>query len=183
MFKVSAVPPRRSAMLTVFRGATAINDGTTAEPLRPWRCNYGLCRTSTAVAPRLRCDGGRRSAVVTILRDATAINDGTTAIMAVSLRNHGDNGGATAVYAAQAPQWYRASGVTGVLLRTKNYRVCCFVTMRFQYTYYSSDTQRCRWLFMWLLALFACQTTVNVSHNARFSLNRECPCKATNDHY
>ena len=115
MFKVSAVPPRRSAMLTVFSGATAINDGTTAEPLRPWRCNYGLCRTSTAVAPRLRCDGGRRSAVMTILRDATAINDGTTAIMAVSLWNHGDNGGATAVYAVQAPQWYRASGVTGVL--------------------------------------------------------------------
>ena len=51
---------------------------------------------------------------MTILRDATAINDGTTAIMAVSLRNHGDNGGATAVYAIQAPQWYRASGVTGV---------------------------------------------------------------------
>ena len=88
MFKVSAVPPRRSAMLTVFRGATAINDGTTAEPLRPWRCNYGLCRTSTAVAPRLQCDGGRRSAVMTILRDATAINDGTTPIMAVSeIRN------------------------------------------------------------------------------------------------
>ena len=52
---------------------------------------------------------------MTILRDATAINDETTAIMAVSLRNHGDNGGATAVYAVQAPQWYRASGVTGVL--------------------------------------------------------------------
>ena len=117
MFKVSAVPPRMSAMLTVFRGATAINDGTTAEPLRPWRCNYGLCRTSTAVAPRLRCDGGRRSAVMTILRDATAINDGTTAIMAVSLRNHGDNGGATGVYAVQAQQWYRASGVTGVLVK------------------------------------------------------------------
>ena len=116
MFKVSAVPPRRSAMLTVFRGATAINDGTTAEPLRPWWCIYGLCRTSTAVAPRLRCDGGRRSPVMTILRDATAINDGTTAIMAVSLRNHGDNGGATAVYAVQAPQWYRASGVTRVLV-------------------------------------------------------------------
>ena len=45
---------------------------------------------------------------MTILRDATAINDGTTAIMAVSLRNHGDNGGATAVSAVQAPQWYRA---------------------------------------------------------------------------
>ena len=103
-------------MLTVFRGATAINDGTTAEPLRPWRCNYGLCRTRTAVPPRLRCDGGRRSAVMTILRDATAINDGTTAIMEVSLRNHGDNGGSTAVYAVQAPQWYRASGVTGVYL-------------------------------------------------------------------
>ena len=104
-------------MLTVFRGATAINDGTTAEPLRPWRCIYGLCRSSTAVAPRLRCDGGRRSAVMTIVRDATAINDGTTASMAVSLRNHGDNGGATAVYAVQAPQWYRASGVTGVLVK------------------------------------------------------------------
>ena len=40
-------------------------------------------------------------------------------IMAVSLRNHGDNGGATAVYAVQAPQWYRASGVTGVLPNTE----------------------------------------------------------------
>ena len=126
MFKVSDVPPRRSAMLTVFRGATAINDGTTAEPLRPWRCNYGLCRTSTAVAPRLRCDGGRRSAVMTILRDATAINDGTTAIMAVSLRNHGDSCGATAVYAVQAPQWYRASGVTGVLVACARWRIANF---------------------------------------------------------
>ena len=34
MLKVSAVPPRRSAVLTVFCGATAINDGTTAEPRR-----------------------------------------------------------------------------------------------------------------------------------------------------
>ena len=32
MFKVSAVLPRTSAVLTVFGGATAINDGTTAEP-------------------------------------------------------------------------------------------------------------------------------------------------------
>ena len=30
MFKVSAVPPRRYAVLTVFHDATAINDGTTA---------------------------------------------------------------------------------------------------------------------------------------------------------
>ena len=57
MFKVSAVPPRRSAVLRVFGGATATNDGTTAEPRRSWRCHCGLCRTSTAVAPRLRCDG------------------------------------------------------------------------------------------------------------------------------
>ena len=95
MFKVSAVPPRRSAMLTVFRGATAINDGTTAEPRRSWRCQCGLCRTSTAVAPRLRCDGTstaearrntfkvsavlpRRSAVLTVFHGATTINDGTT---------------------------------------------------------------------------------------------------------
>ena len=58
---------------------------------------------------------------MTIVRDATAINDGTTAIMAVSLQNHGDNGGATAVYAVQAPQWYRASGVTGVLVNLNGY--------------------------------------------------------------
>ena len=60
MLNVSAVPPRRSAVLTVFGGATAINDGTTAELRRSWRCHCGLCRTSTAVAPRIRCDGGIR---------------------------------------------------------------------------------------------------------------------------
>ena len=42
-----------------------------------------------------------------VYRGATAINDGTTA-------DHGDHGGATAVYAVRAPQWHRASGVTGV---------------------------------------------------------------------
>ena len=98
MFKVPAVPPRRSAVLTVFRGATAINDGTTAEPRRS-------CRTSTAVAPRLRCDGTstaearrnmlkvaavlpRRSAVLTVFRGATTINDGTTAEPRRSWRCH-----------------------------------------------------------------------------------------------
>ena len=105
MFKVSAVPPRRSAVLTVFRGATAINDGTTAEPRRSWRYNCGLCRTSTAVAPRLRCDGTstaearrnmfkvaavppRRSAVLTVFRGATTISDGTTAEPRRSWRCH-----------------------------------------------------------------------------------------------
>ena len=88
MFEVSAVPSRRSAMLTVFHGAPAINDGTTAEPRRSWRCNCGLCRTSTAAAPPLRCDGDRRSAVLTIFRDATAINDGTTAEPRRSWRCH-----------------------------------------------------------------------------------------------
>ena len=61
IIKVSAMPPRRSAVLTVVGGATAINDATTAEPRQPrrsWRCHCGLCRTSTAVAPRFRCDGG-----------------------------------------------------------------------------------------------------------------------------
>ena len=61
MFKVAAVLPRRSAVLTVFRGATTINDGTTAESRR---CHCGLCRTSTAVAPRLQCDGGIRRRVI-----------------------------------------------------------------------------------------------------------------------
>ena len=37
--------------------------------------------------------------------------------MTEPLWNHGDHGGATAVYAVQAPQWHRASGVTGVLHR------------------------------------------------------------------
>ncbi len=60
MFKVSAVPPRRSAVLTVFGGATAINDGTTAEPRRSWGCHCGLCRKNTTVAPGLRCDRGIR---------------------------------------------------------------------------------------------------------------------------
>ena len=67
MLKVSAVPSRRTAVLTVFRGATAINDGTTAEPRRSWRR------------------------------------------------------GTTAVYAVQAPQWHRASGVTGVYVGPKAY--------------------------------------------------------------
>ena len=58
MFKVPAEPLRRFAVLTVFCGTTAINDETTAEPLRSWRWHCGLCRTSTAVVPRLRCDGG-----------------------------------------------------------------------------------------------------------------------------
>ena len=105
MFKVSAVPPRRSAVLTVFRGAMAINDGTTAEPQRSWQCHCGLCRTSTAVAPRLRCDGTstaearrnmftvaavppRRSAVLTVFRGATTINDGSTAEPQRSWRCH-----------------------------------------------------------------------------------------------
>ena len=61
MLKVSAVPPRRSAVLTV-----------------------------SAVL--------RRS-------------------MTESLRNHGDHGGATAVHIVQAPQWHRAFGVTGIVLR------------------------------------------------------------------
>ena len=78
MFKVAAVPPRRFAMLTVFRGTTAINDGTSAEPRRSWRYHCGLCRTNTAVAPRPRCDGDIMSAVLTICRGFTAINDETT---------------------------------------------------------------------------------------------------------
>ena len=103
MLKVSAVPPQRSAVLIVFGGATAINDGITAEPGRSRRCHCGLCRTSTAVAPHLRCDGGstaearrnmlsvsavlsRRCAVLTVFGGATAINDGTTAELRRSWR-------------------------------------------------------------------------------------------------
>ena len=105
MYKVSAVSPRRSAVLTVFRGATAINDGTTAESRRSWRSDCGLCRTRTAVAPRLRCDGAstaearrnmfnvaavppRMSAVLTVFRGATTINDGVTSQESSRARSH-----------------------------------------------------------------------------------------------
>ena len=71
MFKVSAVPPRRSAVLTVFRGATAINDGTTAEPRRSWRCECGLGRTRTAVTQRLLCVEG----VFVFINEASAVDD------------------------------------------------------------------------------------------------------------
>ena len=48
MLKVSAVPPRRAAVLTVFCGATAINDGTTAIMAVPQRFMPYTHRRSTA---------------------------------------------------------------------------------------------------------------------------------------
>ena len=127
MLKVSAVPPRRSAVLTVFGGATAINDATTAGPRRSWRCHCDLCRTSTAVAPRLRCDGGstadarrnmlkvsavppRRSAVLTVFGGATAINDGTTAEPRRSWRCHC---GLCRTSTALAPRLRCVGGING----------------------------------------------------------------------
>ena len=54
--------------MTILRGATASNDGTTAESRRSWRCHGGLCRTSTAVASRLRCDGGITLVAIVFVR-------------------------------------------------------------------------------------------------------------------
>ena len=93
MLKVSAVPPRRSAILTVFRGATAINDGTIAEPRRSWRCHCGLCRTSTAVAPRFRCDGTSTAEARRNMFKVAAVPPRRYAVLTV---------------------WHRASDVTGV---------------------------------------------------------------------
>ena len=69
--------------------------------------------------PRWHCGSFEH---VQSLRRATAKVRGFDSFPAVlrrsmtdPLRNHGDHGGATAVYAVQAPQWHRASGVTGVL--------------------------------------------------------------------
>ena len=129
MFKVSAVLPRRSAILTVLRGATAITDGTTAEPRRSWRCQCGLCRTSTAVAPRLRCDGTstaearrnmlkvaavppRRSAVLTVFRGASTINDGTTVEPRRSWRCHC---GVCRTSTAVASRLRCDGGITGII--------------------------------------------------------------------
>ena len=83
--------------------------GAAAIPLRNGQTSGGTADvlnmlTVCAVSPR-------SSAVLTVFRGATAINDGTTA---GPLRDHDDHGGATAVYAVQAPQWHRASGVTGL---------------------------------------------------------------------
>ena len=130
--QISAVPPRRSAVLTVFRGATAINDGTTAEPRRSWRCHCGLCHTSTAVAPRLRCDGTstaearrnmltvaavppRRSAVLTVCHGATTINDGTTA---KPLRSWQCRRGLCRTSTAVAPPLRCDGGITSILITT-----------------------------------------------------------------
>ena len=134
MLKVSAVPPWRSAaVLTVFGDATAINDGITAEPRRSRRCHCGLCRTSTAVAPSLRCDGsstaearGNMLKVLPCHREGPrfwqffAVLRGRS--MTESLRNYGDHGGATAVCVVQAPQWHRAFGVTGTLKKAVMYK-------------------------------------------------------------
>ena len=127
MLNVSAVPPRKSAVLTVFGGATAINDGTTEELRRLWRGHCGLCHTSTAVAPRLRCDGGstvearrnmlkvsavppRRSAVLKVFGGARAINDGTTAELRRSWRCHY---GLCRTSTAVAPRLRCDGGITG----------------------------------------------------------------------
>ena len=48
MFKVTAVPPRRSAVFTVLAGATAINDGTTAIMAVPLRFMSYKHRSGTA---------------------------------------------------------------------------------------------------------------------------------------
>ena len=88
-----------------------------------------------ATAVLVRCHGGHGGVAATPLRIGP-IRDDTAEVlnmlkvsavpprqfsavrsMTESLRNHGDHGGATAVYVVQAPQWHRAFGVTGVVLR------------------------------------------------------------------
>ena len=58
MFKVSAVPPLRSAVLTVIRGASAINDGTTAEPLRNHDDHGGATAVNAVQTPQRHCASG-----------------------------------------------------------------------------------------------------------------------------
>ena len=78
---------RATAMLTVFRGATA-------EPRRSWRCHCFLCRTNTAMTPGsgvTRVEGPRFWQLSAVLRGS----------MTEPLHNHGDHGDATAVTAVQ----------------------------------------------------------------------------------
>ena len=104
MFKVSAVPPRTSAVLTVFGGATVINGGTTPEPRRSWRCHCGLCRTSTAVASRLRCDGGTTAEARRNMLNVSAVPPRRSVVFDSFPRCYGD-------------QWRNHCGTTAEPLR------------------------------------------------------------------
>ena len=54
--------------------------------------------------------------------------------MTEPLRNYGDHGGATAVYAVQAPQWHRAFVVTGALdVKLRYVYVCIYHIYAMQY--------------------------------------------------
>ena len=62
MITVAAVPPRRSAALTVFRGATTINDGTTAVyalEAPHWHRAFGVLIISMGNLMRIRSQFSR----------------------------------------------------------------------------------------------------------------------------
>ena len=62
--------------------------------------------------------------------------------MTEPLQNHGDHGGAIAVYAVQAPQWHRASGVTGVLTTPRIGEVIQRTGCHIVYRAYTSQTTK-----------------------------------------
>ncbi len=68
MFNVSAVPPRRSAFLTVFGGTTANNDGTTAEPLRNHGGHDGATAVYVVQAPQWHCAFGVTGVLRVLIR-------------------------------------------------------------------------------------------------------------------
>ena len=85
--------------------------GATAVTVVPRRPHCGLAQPADVLNMlKVSAVPSRTSAVLTVFGGATAIND-------EPLQNHDDHGGATADYVVQAPQWHRAFGVTGVVLR------------------------------------------------------------------
>ena len=98
LYGATAVP-RRS------RRCCGCNGGPAAIPLTLAQPTVALRKFCTCSKfPPCHHEGLRCRQFSTVLRRS----------MTEPPRNHCDHDGATAVYAVQAPQWHRASGVTGV---------------------------------------------------------------------
>ena len=128
-------PPRdtRRVASLYFRDCTAVvlrrhggDGGATAGARRWWRCYCGPC-TVPRRSGRFRGAPLRIGPTCGCFEHVQSFHPATANVrgfwqfsavlrrsMTAPLRNHGNHGGATAVYAVQAPQWHRTSGVTGV---------------------------------------------------------------------
>ena len=108
MFKVSAVPPRRSAVFTF----SVVLRRSMKEPQRNHSDHGGATAFCAVQTPQWHHASGVTGVVGPRFSQLSAVLRGS---MTQPLRNHSDHGDVTAVVVVQAPQWHRTSGVTGVL--------------------------------------------------------------------